>query len=231
MKDNNELLNEAKANLKKAKAELEKFGNANVDDKTKKLLQKNCQDAQNNIKIISGMIEDEKKQQLDAAKALEQVRQAKAEGEKLAALEPQAEDKDSNDIALPEENKNQKFTIHFPSSDELRSAVNYSNASRTKIQMPASDTKSAEPAAKSAKLATKFPEAKPAKTKKPATKKMSTREAMREAARQAFIGSPKKAKKKATTKAKKTTKKADSESKDNSTMTREQYRKLHNQKK
>lgn len=232
-KNDEKILANAKHNLEYAKEQFEKYkDNDSVPEETKKLLRQNYENAQQNVKNFVAM---DKKMAAAVADDLQKANATlnDAKGNTAKLDKARLDENPHDDIVLPGKSANTDITIHMPDSAELRSAISYSNASRTKIQMPLSDTKSAEPAAKSAEPVAKVPEAKPdKKAKKPVTKKMSTREAMREAARQAFIGSPKKAKKKkATTKVKKTTKKADSESKDNSTMTREQYRKLHNQKK
>lgn len=241
LEDNDKkLLVEAEHNLKVAKQQLEEFGdNENIDEATKRLLHQNYENAQTNLKNVKQMAEvkqhNEKINQEDAQKALQQAKSVvsslnqESSQPSLENTAPQsASEKDQ--VVLPNQPAGEKITIHFPDSEELRSAVSYSNASRAKIQMPVSDTKSAEPAAKSAKVATKVPETKPAKAKS-ATRKVSTREAVREAARQAFIGSSKKKAKKTTHETtKKPAKNAQSASKDSSTMTREQYRKLHSKK-
>lgn len=241
MNNNENLLKKAQHNLEVTKKQYLDVRKRTVDfesstDPLVKAIKGNYINAKRNLKLISKMyLKKNEEGNTELENVVEESREnldSNVDGHIVNGTQ-RKQFEDDKQVVLSNQPAGEKITIHFPDLEELRSAISYSNASRTKIQMPASDTKSAEPAAKSAEPVAKVPEAKPdKKAKKPVTKKMSTREAMREATRQAFIGSPKKAKKKkATTKVKKTTKKADSESKDNSTMTREQYRKLHNQKK
>lgn len=205
-KDNQELLEDAKRNLKVAKEQLEEYGDSDlIDDATKKLFRVNYKNAKNNLALISDMANESAANVGELSAAVQNAEKAATEAKTpsdapttpvASSAQLPTEPASDDNVILPNHPEDQKIMIHFPDSSELRSAVSYSNAKSGAIIIPGVDKKSAEPAASS--------------------KKVSTREALREAAKQTFVGS----KDKKTTKSKK-------KATNDSSMTREQYRKLH----
>lgn len=203
--DEQNLIAEAKHNLETAKQQLEEFGsNENVDQTTKDLLQRNYENAQVNLKVVTKMANVKEEANKEDAQEAVKMAQSAVTAAKDPQPKPIRKDTSMDNLVLPNQTNGNDITIHFPSSDEMKSAVSYSNAKRKAIIVPGPEDKSAEPAAK-----------------KP-VKKVSTREALREAAKQTFVGGSKKSAKKSANNSKKTT------ANDESGMTREEYRKRHN---
>ncbi|MGM9892171.1 hypothetical protein [Limosilactobacillus sp.] len=123
----------------------------------------------------------------------------------------------------------QQKTRETPQSEKPAIKVTTSSQPHSK----ANSESQPESAEKQPEIKLNFPdyeEIQAAKEEKQPEIKISTSSVLREAAKQAFIGGSKKKSDKTTDKTKKPAKKAQSASKDSSTMTREQYRKLHSKK-
>lgn len=190
------ILAEAKRNLKVAKEQMEKYkNNDKIPEETKKLFQQNYKNAQVNLK---NLIEMDKKMAEASLTDVHKTSSALENLNKIAKRKPK-----NSGMALPERLTDNNVAIHFPSSAEIRSAVNYSHARSSANAAVNNNQKSAEPAT---------------------TKKMSTREAFREAARQSFMGGSAKKKTKQTTKKASGT---DHSMGSEAGMTREEYRKRH----